>query len=217
MNPRCDLGQGLAVTIGRVDAGGQRILDDLSFTVAPGTVVTLMGPSGIGKSMLLHVIAGTSPPQVTAEAAISLDGQDLTPLPVERRRIGLLFQDALLFPHMTVAENLAFALPPGLRRAARRTAVAEALAEIGLADIGPRDPATLSGGQQARVALMRTLLARPRVLLLDEPFSKLDPPLRVSFRALVFGVVVQRSLPTVLVTHDTADAEAAGGPVIHLG
>src|SRR5207253_8392479 len=121
-------------------------------------------------------------------------------------------------PHLSVGNNLAFGLKPTMRtREARRDAVVRALAEADLTGFADRDPATLSGGQRARVALMRTLLAEPRVLLLDEPFNKLDARLRQDFRRFVFEHAAERGLPTLLVTHDAADAEAADGRVIVLG
>jgi putative thiamine transport system ATP-binding protein len=143
-------------------------------------------------------------------------------LPPERRRLGLLFQDDLLFPHLTVGGNLAFAMPPDVRpRAERERRIAAALAEAGLEGFALRDPATLSGGQRARVALLRTLLAEPRALLLDEPFGKLDADLRDAFRRFVFEHARERGLPMVLVTHDSVDADAAlaacGGQLVQLG
>jgi putative thiamine transport system ATP-binding protein len=149
---------------------------------------------------------------------VLLDGEDMAALPPERRRIGILFQDDLLFPHLSVAENLAFGLPAGLRdRAARAARIAGALAEAGMAEFGERDPATLSGGQRARIALMRTLLAEPRALLLDEPFAKLDVALRGRIRAFVFDHARANALPTLMVTHDPEDAAATGGQVIEIG
>jgi len=129
----------------------------------------------------------------------------------------MLFQDALLFPHLSVAGNLAFGLPADVRdRRERRRLVDAALAEAGMDNFGDRDPATLSGGQQARIALFRALLSRPRALLLDEPFSKLDAGLRQRIRGFVFEHAKARNLPVLLVTHDRADAEAAGGPIVLL-
>ena len=139
-------------------------------------------------------------------------------LPAEARKVGLLFQDALLFPHMSVGGNLAFALPhdPMMNAALRKARIEEPLAEAGLSGMADRDPATLSGGQQSRVALMRVLLARPSALLLDEPFSKLDSELRQQIRDFVFAEAKSLQLPVLLVTHDPADAAAAGGRVIEL-
>ncbi|HEY2110990.1 MAG TPA: ATP-binding cassette domain-containing protein, partial [Dongiaceae bacterium] len=149
--------------------GGRRLIGPLDLRVLPGEVVTLMGPSGSGKSSLLAFICGTLDPAFTAEGRVLLDGIDLAPLPPDRRRVGILFQDDLLFPHLSVGGNLAFALPPSLSGPERRGRVAAALAESGLAGLEGRDPATLSGGQRARVALLRMLLSEPRALLLDEP------------------------------------------------
>jgi putative thiamine transport system ATP-binding protein len=132
------------------------------------------------------------------------------------RRLGILFQDDLLFPHLSVAENLGFALPAGLQPEERRRRIESGLAEAELPGTGERDPASLSGGERARVALMRTLLAEPRALLLDEPFARLDVALRGRFRALVFERAAARNLPVLLVSHDPADAEAAGGLAITL-
>jgi putative thiamine transport system ATP-binding protein len=131
--------------------------------------------------------------------------------------MGLLFQDPLLFPHLSVGGNLMFGLTPAIEgKTARRQAVEAALSHVGMGDFGDRDPATLSGGQRARVALMRTLLSKPQALLLDEPFSKLDTARREQVRDLVFAEARQRGLPVLLVTHDVADAKAAGGPCIEL-
>ena len=145
-------------------------------------------------------------------------GLDLTALPPDQRHAGILFQDPLLFPHMTVAGNLVFAIPPSVKgRAARGELAERALEDIGLGGMGDRDPDTLSGGQKARVALARVLLAAPRMLLLDEPFSKLDTELRAQMRELVFARASARGLPMILVTHDEADAEAAGGQIVRIG
>jgi putative thiamine transport system ATP-binding protein len=185
-------------------------------TVRPGEVLTVMGPSGSGKSTLLAYIGGFLAPAFSAQGAVRIGGDDVTRLPAHLRRVGLLFQDALLFPHMSVGENLLFAIAPGGRVERRATAEA-ALAEAGLDDFFDRDPATLSGGQKARTALMRVLVSQPRALLLDEPFSRLDADLRGQVRRFVFDEARQRNLPVLLVTHDDADAEAAGGRVIRLG
>lgn len=188
---------------------GERLLGPLTLDVGPGEVATIMGPSGSGKSSLLAFLCGMLPPAFTAEGRVLVDGADLAPLPAERRRIGILFQDDLLFPHLSVGDNLAFGLPPTVRGRSERTArIAQALAEADLAGFADRDPATLSGGQRARAALMRTLLSDPRLLLLDEPFSKLDAALRARFRTFVFDHARRRGLPVLLVTHDPADAES---------
>jgi putative thiamine transport system ATP-binding protein len=190
---------------------GDRLLVDLSARIAPGEVLTIMGPSGTGKSTLLAAITGTLDPSFQTFGHVRLEGRDLGALPTRARRIGILFQDALLFPHLSVAGNLGFALPA--RTPDRAARIATALEEAGLPGLGPRDPATLSGGERARVALMRTLLAEPKALLLDEPFSRLDAALREQIRSFVLDTARRRGLPVILVTHDAEDARAAGGGV----
>ena len=194
-----------------VDLSGKRIVE-LNVTVQPGEVLTLMAPSGAGKSSALGAIIGTLPPAFAISGRILLDGQDVTTLPTRLRRIGLLFQDDVLFPHMSVGGNLGFALPTHLP--ARKERIGAALASAGLQGFADRDPATLSGGQRARVALLRCLLAEPRALLLDEPFSRLDAGLREHIRSFVFERARALGLPMILVTHDAEDAIAAGGPVL---
>ncbi|MEQ4540822.1 MAG: ATP-binding cassette domain-containing protein [Billgrantia sp.] len=188
---------------------------ELDAKIGPGEVFTVMGPSGSGKSTLLAYLAGFLAPAFQASGRVLLDDSDITRLPAERRGIGLLFQDPLLFPHLSVAGNLRFGMPRAMPDKAAR--VETALAQVGLAGFGPRDPATLSGGQKARVALMRLLLSEPRAVLLDEPFSKLDRQLRHDMRRLVFDRLREAGLPSLLVTHDREDAEDAGGRVIELG
>ena len=186
--------------------------------VAPGEVLTVMGPSGSGKSSLLAYIGGFLPPAFQASGRVFSGDVELTALPAEDRHAGILFQDPLLFPHMSVGGNLVFAIPEAVKGKAARTALAEAALEgVGLGGMAARDPDTLSGGQKARVALARALLSSPRMLLLDEPFSKLDANLRGQIRELVFSKARAGGLPVLLVTHDEADAEAAGGAVIRIG
>ncbi|MCI5110162.1 MAG: ATP-binding cassette domain-containing protein [Marivita sp.] len=194
-----------------------RTLVDISDHVAPGEVLTVMGPSGSGKSTLLSYIIGTLDTGFHAAGRVILNGTDITDLAPEQRHVGILFQDELLFPHLSVGENLAFGLRASVKtRAARRAQIDAALEDIGLAGFADRDPETLSGGQKARVALMRMLLSGPKALLLDEPFSRLDTERRDQIRALVFDQARAKGLPVLLVTHDHADADAAGGRVHRL-
>ncbi len=195
-----------------------RTLLCLSAVVRPGDVLTVMGPSGSGKSALLAYLGGFLDPVFTANGRLSIDGSDLTGIPAENRRCGLLFQDPLLFPHLSVGGNLLFGLTPSIaRHSQRRRMVEQALVDVELQGFFDRDPATLSGGQKARVALQRVMLSAPRFLLLDEPFSKLDSDLRQQTRTLIFSTAKAAGLPVILVTHDIADAEAAGGRVVVIG
>ena len=183
----------------------------MSLAVDEGEVVTVTGVSGSGKSTLLNWMIGDLDPSFSASGELWLNSLRCDTLPIEARHIGLLFQDDLLFPHLSVGQNLAFALPAKFRDAkARRQRVEQTLSDIGLVGFHDRDPATLSGGQRARVSLMRTLLAEPRALLLDEPFSKLDAVLRNQFRAFVFEQIERQKIPTLLVTHDPADVPQGG-------
>jgi len=194
-----------------------RELISISQTVAPGSVLSVMGPSGSGKSTLLAFIAGFLDPVFVVAGRALLGNADLCVLPAEKRRVGMLFQDPLLFPHMSVSQNLMFAIPQAIKGAARRQElVSQALMTAELEGFNERDPATLSGGQKARVALMRVLLADPGALLLDEPFSNLDAKLREQTRRFVFSEAKKRELPVLLVTHDAADAAAAGGSIFDL-
>lgn len=197
-----------------IGVGGRALLRGLSARAAPGDVLAVMGASGSGKSSLLAWIAGTLGTPFVASGALRLDGADLTARSIQQRRIGLLFQDDLLFPHMSVRDNLLFALPAGER--AQRTAAADAaLSEAGLAGFGERLPSSLSGGQRSRVSLLRALLAQPHALLLDEPFSKLDTALRAQMREFTFTTLRERRVPVILVTHDAADIPP-GAQVVRL-
>lgn len=184
-------------------------------TIAPGEVLTVMGPSGSGKSTLLAYIAGFLDHEFSATGGVWLGQHNLLTVAAEKRGIGLLFQDPLLFPHLSVGGNVRFGLPRQAQD--KHHQVQQALKQVGLEGFAKRDPATLSGGQKARVALMRLLLSQPQAVLLDEPFSKLDTALRQEMRSLVFSQLREAGLPALLVTHDQADADAAGGPVIDLG
>jgi putative thiamine transport system ATP-binding protein len=202
---------GLTLDALQIDHAGTPLVR-LSARVTPGQVLTVMGPSGSGKSTLLAALIGALPAAFTLSGRVLLNDQDITTLPTAQRRIGILFQDDVLFPHLSVSQNLGFGLRPGGSRVDRQARVEAALDRMGLSGFGPRDPASLSGGQRARVALARTLLAEPLALLLDEPFSKLDQALRAQVRDLVFAET--HNLPVILVTHDPEDAHAAGGPVV---
>ncbi len=184
---------------------GSTLVENLGFQVKPGEIMAIMGASGCGKSSLLNFIAGTLDRSFQRSGSVLLNEEDITKKSAYKRRIGLQYQDHLLFPHMTIAENLAFGLPAKYRRKERIKRVEKALSDCGMKSFTNKNPATLSGGQKARISLMRTLLSEPAALLLDEPFSKLDPELKASFRSFVFEQVISRAIPTVVVTHDQQD------------
>ncbi|PWG17105.1 ATP-binding cassette domain-containing protein [Salibaculum griseiflavum] len=210
------MSDGLVLENVRITDGGATLIE-VDCTVAPGEVLTIMGPSGVGKSTLLSFVTGTLDRVFRATGRVLLDGEDITGRPPHLRQVGILYQDDILFPHMSVGQNLAFGMAPGGNRADRRARIAQALSEIGLKGFEGRDPATLSGGQAARVQLLRVLLSEPKALLLDEAFSRLDTSRRAQIRELVFDMARARDLPVLMVTHDEDDARAAGGPVILLG
>lgn len=187
----------------------------VNFCVPRGEIVTLMGPSGSGKSTLFSWMVGALSSDFKAQGELWLDERRCDTLPVETRGLGILFQDALLFDHFSVGQNLMLALPSRIKGEARRERVEQALRSAGLENYSASDPATLSGGERARVSLLRALLAEPQALLLDEPFSRLDKALRTTFRNWVFDAVRARNIPVVLVTHDEEDIPP-GGEVIEI-
>nr|WP_315496014.1 ATP-binding cassette domain-containing protein [uncultured Rhodoferax sp.] len=194
----------LHIHIAHLTTPTNTLVQGLDLRVAPGTVHTLMGESGSGKSSVLAAVCGTLDEALQWNGTVTLNGQRIDTLPTQARKVSVLFQEDLLFAHMTVRENLLFAVPAG-PQPAREAAVLAALADVEMGAFLHANPATLSGGQRARVALARALLAEPQALLLDEPFSKLDAALRERMRALVFGLVQRRQIPALLVTHDAAD------------
>jgi putative thiamine transport system ATP-binding protein len=188
---------------------GQALLAPFSLVIGAGEIVTLMGPSGSGKTSLLQAIAGGLALPFGLSGQVVVNGRDVTHLPPATRKIGRLFQDDLLFPHLSVGENMLFGLARG-PRPQRLAAMRAALGEVELEGFENRAPHTLSGGQRQRVALMRSLLAAPHAMLLDEPFNKLDEALRASMRALTFAKLRASKTPSLLVTHDKADAPKGG-------
>ncbi|QMG41365.1 ATP-binding cassette domain-containing protein [Citrobacter freundii] len=186
------------------------LLKGANFEVYKGDIVTIMGPSGSGKSSLFSWMIGALSPTFQASGELWLNDRRIDSLPTAQRQIGILFQDALLFDHFSVGQNLLLALPASLKGSARRDKVERALERAGLAGFYHRDPASLSGGQRSRIALLRALLAQPQALLLDEPFSRLDTSLRDAFRQWVFTEVRKLGIPVVQVTHDAQDVPPAG-------
>ena len=182
------------------------VLQDVSLRIEPGAIVCLLGPSGCGKTTLLRLIAGFEEPD---SGTIHLGGQPVSRsgyvMPPEKRRIGMVFQEYALFPHLTVAQNILFGL---FRRSAahRNRRLADLLQLVGLEDMAKRYPHELSGGQQQRVALARALAPAPQLLLLDEPFSNLDVSLRRQLRQEMQAVLRQTEMTTILVTHDQEEA-----------
>ncbi|HHC6586887.1 TPA: ATP-binding cassette domain-containing protein [Vibrio parahaemolyticus] len=186
-------------------ANGDTLFSAFNMTVEKGEIVTLMGPSGCGKSTLLDAIAGHLSAEFNYSGSITLDNEKLDALPAHKRQVGILFQDDLLFPHLTVWENLAFALPNSIKGDEREAHAMQALKNIALTKLAESFPDQISGGQRARIALTRMLLAKPKVALLDEPYSKLDKDLRVQFRNWVVEQLQQANIPTLMVTHDEDD------------
>ncbi|AJR08972.1 ABC transporter ATP-binding protein [Photobacterium gaetbulicola] len=193
-----------------IQHGGKPLFSPVSFDVSPGEVFTLMGPSGCGKSTLLSAIAGHLVTDFSFSGDVTLNGTSVMALAPDQRKIGLLFQDDLLFPHLSVLENLMFGIPRHYRGKARVEHAESTLAIIGLPQLASKQPNEISGGQRARISLMRMLLSEPKAILLDEPFSKLDKALRNEFRQLVFDQIQNRQIPAIMVTHDHDDIPPQG-------
>lgn len=189
-----------------VSAGysGTPVVQDIALTVEPGTLLALLGPSGCGKTTLLRVAAGLLAPY---SGEVLFDNQPVTAVPSERRRVAMVFQKPLLFPHLTVGGNVAFGLRmQNLDQAAIDRRVAEGLAMVQMAGFEKRKPGELSGGQEQRVSIARAIVTAPRLLLLDEPFSALDHSLRLEMRSLVRELQRTAGLTTIFVTHDQSEA-----------
>lgn len=215
-------GTALRVTDVSKHFGPTRAVDGVSFELGPCEVMALVGPSGCGKSTLLRMLAGlhsTETGTITLGDTVVDDGR--TALPPERRRVGLVFQEHALFPHLSVAGNIGF----GVRTGDVDARVDEMLTLVGLADYGSRYPHELSGGERQRVALARALAPRPALMLLDEPFASLDPNLRSRIRDDVVAILRSTGTPAVFVTHDQGEALAIGdriavmraGRIVQLG
>jgi ABC-type Fe3+/spermidine/putrescine transport system ATPase subunit len=189
--------------------GDEKAVDRITLSVDRGSVLALLGPSGSGKTTTLRLLAGFEQPDT---GAIVVDGKDVTQQQPVERRFGMVFQHYALFPHLTVFENVAFGLTEGSREA-RRSRVEEVLALVDLAGFGERDVTALSGGQQQRVAVARALAPEPRVLLLDEPLSNLDPSLRERTRRELRAALVKAGVTTVFVTHEQEEAFALGDSI----
>jgi iron(III) transport system ATP-binding protein len=231
--------QGASVEISGIDHtyGDTPVLDQVSLAIAAGESLALLGPSGCGKTTLLRTIAGLERPD---RGTICIGGDELVGpgvwVPSEQRQVGMVFQDWALFPHLSVAANVGYGLDNGRRRAGlvaralggrarsgpraaggastdKAARVAESLELVGLGGLGDRMPSTLSGGQQQRVALARALAPRPRVLLLDEPFSNLDTTMRTEVRTEVHRLLADLGITSIFVTHDQEEAFVIGDRV----
>ena len=212
LSPRGGRG-GNFLVLDRLDKhfGGLHVTRDVSLSVAKSEILALLGPSGSGKTTVLRTVAGLETPD---SGRVLVEGEDVTSLPPERRRFGLVFQNYALFPHMTVAGNVGFGLESsGVRGEELRARIAEALAAVDLSGFEGRKVTEISGGQQQRVALARALAPRPRVLLLDEPLSNLDPTLRGRTRRELKRIIRDVGITTVFVTHEQEEAFELGDRV----
>ncbi len=193
---------------------GAPLLRDVCASVPDRALVSILGESGAGKTTLLRVVAGLA---AQDEGRVLFDGQAVDDLPANRRDIAMVFQDARLFPNMSVLDNVAFPLKVrGMGRAARREQAAQMLEKVQLAGLGERRTHEISGGQRQRVALARALVANPRAVLMDEPFSALDESLRDDMRELVLALHTDLSLTTLMVTHDPVEAVTMSDLVVYM-
>lgn len=207
----------MSLSVRRVSVSfdGRRILDRERFDVESGSVMAVLGPSGSGKTTLLRVIAGLQRPD---EGRIVIDGEDVTEWPTHRRRVGLVFQDNQLFPHLNVGDNVTFGLRTlGWSKSRIESRVTEMLTAVGLGDRRDQAVSTLSGGEAKRVALARTLAPLPRVILLDEPFAGLDDERRAQLAADVRRMIRDAGVTAILVSHDPTDVSAVADRVHRLG
>ena len=180
-------------------------IKDLNIKVNNGKILTIFGSSGIGKSSLINVVAGVYESNLLFTGDIILNNKKITNTLPEKRKIGLLLQDGVLFPHLSVEQNLIFGIKKSLTNKEKYLLINEHLIEANMEGFENRYPNTLSGGQKSRVACLRAILSEPDALLLDEPFSSIDPEQRNSFRLFVANQVREKKIPCILVTHDESD------------
>lgn len=200
----------LRLSAAQLQLPGQQVnLPELS--LGRGDVLAVIGPSGCGKSSWLRWLLGDQQPHMQVNGNIELAGTDITALPIEQRGIGIVWQDFLLIPHLSVQENLRLALPKALRSQSRRAqqqVIFARLQQVELGDLAQQPVTALSGGQRARIALLRALINEPRLILLDEPFAALDSQLRQRIRQWTFATLAQTATSAIIVSHDSADFPA---------
>ena len=198
----------------KVELGKKHILKNVSLEVKTGQLISLLGSSGCGKSTLLKTVAGIIEP---SSGDVLIDGKSVLGVPVHRRGAVIVFQDLRLFPHMTVAENVEFALKmSGMKKQQYREIAREQLEKVRLEGLEDRRISQISGGQMQRVALARAFAVRPSVMLLDEPFSSLDEELRLEMGNLLLELQRESELTTVLVTHDTQEARRLSDAIAYM-
>ena len=180
-------------------------IKNLNLKIKNGNILCVFGKSGVGKSSLINVIAGIAEDHLLFEGKIVLNGKILNDIPTEKRKIGLLLQDGALFPHLTVEQNIYFGMKREIKSKEKLILINENLKKANMEGFQDRYPYTLSGGQKARIACLRAMLSEPEVLLLDEPFSSLDPEHRNTFKNFVISRVKESNIPCLLVTHDETD------------
>ena len=195
---------------------GKIFIKDLNLKIKNGEILCVFGASGVGKSSLINIIAGVYENELLFEGDIILNGKKLNQVPTEKRKIGLLLQDGTLFPHLTVEQNILFGMNKKLSYKEKSLLIAKNLKKSDMASFEDRYPHTLSGGQKARVACLRAILSEPEALLLDEPFSSLDPDQRNSFREFVVNNVRNNKIPCLLVTHDKNDKMVSDNKPLNL-
>ena len=191
-------------------------IKDLNLKIKNGEILCIFGASGVGKSSLINVIAGVYEDDLKFQGKIILNGKNLNQVPIEKRKIGLLLQDGTLFPHLTVEQNIFFGMSKKLTYKQKSALITSNLKKSNMVGFEDRYPHTLSGGQKARVACLRAILSEPEALLLDEPFSSLDPDQRNSFREFVVNNVRNNKIPCLLVTHDKNDKMVSDNKPLNL-
>ena len=180
-------------------------IKNLNLKINNGNILCVFGKSGVGKSSLINVIAGTTEDNLLFDGEIILNGKILNNIPIEKRKIGLLLQEGALFPHLTVEQNIYFGMDRKLKSKEKLFLIDENLKKAKMEGFQNRYPHTLSGGQKARIACLRAVMSEPELLLLDEPFSSLDPEHRNTFRNFVINKVKESKIPCLIVTHDETD------------